>query len=115
MSETVICAVISAIAAITVAVVGVIATRINAASAQRDRNAEAREAKSEERAKLRNEQMLLALEMQDANTQLTTAIANALLGGHNNGNVERAYSAVRAAEEKYKAFTERIVARQVTK
>lgn len=81
----------------------------------REKQAEEREAKEEARQLLREEKELLQLEMQDANTQLTEAVANAVLGGHNNGNVERAYAAVAESRAKYTAFMSRIVAHQVSK
>lgn len=40
---------------------------------------------------------------------------NALTGGHNNGNVERAREAARAAEEEYNKFIQRLASNQVAK
>lgn len=108
MSETIICTIVTGISTVVVAVVGAIAAHIG-------KSAKDRESREEQRENVRREESLLHMEMQDANTQLTIAIANALLGGHNNGNVEKAYKAVEATSNKYKDFTNRIVARHVAK
>ena len=69
---------------------------------------------SEERAKAREREARLAMKMQDANMQLTIVTANAVTGGHNNGNVERAKKAAEEASEEYAAFLREIAAKEIT-
>ena len=47
--------------------------------------------------------------------QLCVVTANALTGGHNNGNVERARQAAQEAEDAYNQFIQRLAANQVAK
>ena len=50
---------------------------------------------AEKHAELRRKESLLSLEMMDATLQLSIVTSNALTGGHNNGNVERAREAAK--------------------
>lgn len=52
----------------------------------------------------RQEEMRLSMQMMSATLQLSVVTANALTGGHNNGNVERAKAAAEKAESEYQAF-----------
>lgn len=97
----VICAIIAAVSAVMVAYIG--------------RKTELRAKKSEDRANLRQEESLLQLELMNANTQLTQAIGNAVLGGHNNGNVAIAKKNVEDALAKYQEFHNKLALRVVNK
>ncbi|MGA4517402.1 hypothetical protein ACPA0F_09045 [Solibacillus silvestris] len=68
---------------------------------------------NEQRAERRKEESLLLLEMTMASVELTEVCANALTGGHNNGNVEIAKSNVEKAKNKYANFQRRIVAEEI--
>lgn len=56
------------------------------------------------RAEQREKESRLAMQMMDATMQLSVVSANALAGGHNNGNVEAAKHAAEEASRAYKAF-----------
>lgn len=73
------------------------------------------DAKEEKRQALRRKESLLSMEMMDATMQLCVVTANALTGGHNNGNVERAREAEKAAAEKYRQFMRETTAYEVGK
>ena len=57
----------------------------------------------------------LQMEMNSATLQLCVVTSNALTGGHNNGNVERARQAAKEAEEAYNAYIQELAANQVAK
>ena len=63
----------------------------------------------------RAEETRLAMSMNSATLQLCVVTANALTGGHNNGNVERAREAAQEAEDAYNQFIQRLAANQVAK
>lgn len=69
----------------------------------------------EQREKKRTEEMRLSMKMMNATLQLSIVTANALTGGHNNGNVERAKQAAQEAEAEYQAFLQKIAAEEITK
>lgn len=84
--------------------------------AAKDRKAaEERDAKAEARAQLRERESRLSMKMLDATLQLSIVEANALVGGHNNGNVERARQAAQDAQTEYTAFLQEIAAHEVSK
>ena len=56
------------------------------------------------RAAQREKENRLSMQMLDATMQLSIVTANALTGGHNNGNVEAAKKAAQDASAAYKAF-----------
>ena len=56
------------------------------------------------RAIQREKENRLSMQMLDATMQLSIVTANALTGGHNNGNVEAAKKAAEDASRAYKAF-----------
>lgn len=60
-------------------------------------------------ADLRIRESKLAMKMQSANIQLSLVNANAVLGGHNNGNVAKAREAAEKAQEEYEAFLREVV------
>lgn len=111
----VICAALGLAGVVASAWFGYLGVKAKKEAADREKSAQAREEKEEARQLLREEKELLMLEMVDADTQLTEAIANAVLGGHNNGNVERARDAVAQSRAKYHDFMNRVVAHQVSK
>ena len=71
--------------------------------------------KAQEQAKMRERESRLSMKMIDASLQLSIVEANALTGGHNNGNVERARAAAEAAQIEYHAFLQDIAAHEVSK
>lgn len=71
--------------------------------------------KSERRAHLRQNESLLSLRMMDATLQLSVVTANALTGGHNNGNVEAARTAAQKVSEEYQELLRGVTAFEVGK
>ncbi len=63
----------------------------------------------------RAKEMQLSMSLIHATLQLGIVSANALTGGHNNGNVERAKEAARQAEEEYDTFLKELGANQCAK
>lgn len=57
----------------------------------------------------------LQMKMNSATLQLCVVTSNALTGGHNNGNVERARQSAKDAEEAYNAYIQELAANQVAK
>ena len=97
----IICAVITAVSAVAVALVGSNIRKSNA--------------RMEERAKLRQRESMLSLKMMDATLQLSIVTANALTGGHNNGNVKRARDAADAAAKEFEDFMREVTAHEISK
>ena len=97
----IICALIAAACSVAVALIG--------------RGVRASAARTERHAKLRQEEGLLSMKMMDATMQLCIVTANALTGGHNNGNVERAREASKIAAQEYENFMRRVTAHEVGK
>lgn len=91
--------IISAISAIIVAYIG--------------SRAKAMEEKAEKREKRREKESLLSMAMMDATMQLSTVNANALLGGHNNGNVEQAKAAAQKARDDYEQFLREVASQSL--
>ena len=91
---------IPALSAVVIAIVEAIAARERKQSKDEKARVAAREAR-------REEEMRLSMRMMDATLQLSVVAANALTGGHNNGNVERAKGAAQKAGDDYKAFLEK--------
>lgn len=100
--------IIPAISAVVVAVVEALAAK--------DRSRAKKQAETLKRhEQQRAEETRLAMAMNSATLQLCIVTANALTGGHNNGNVERAREAAREAEEEYNKFIQRLASNQVAK
>lgn len=59
---------------------------------------------AEVRAEQREKENRLSMQMLDATLQLSVVSANALTGGHNNGNVEAAKRAAEETSRAYRAF-----------
>ena len=55
------------------------------------------------------------MKMMSATLQLSVVTANALTGGHNNGNVEAARLAAETAQAEYEAFLQKVTAQEVAK
>lgn len=100
--------VISGIFAVFVALIELRASRDRKKSKE---EAEQQKQHEEERAKA----LWLSMSMSHATLQLGVVTANALTGGHNNGNVERARTAAKKAEEEYDSFLKELGTNQVAK
>ena len=99
--------IIPAASAIVVAIIEALAAR--------DRSRAKKQAETLKRhEQQRAEETRLAMAMNSATLQLCVVTANALTGGHNNGNVERAREAAQEAEA-YNQFIQRLAANQVAK
>lgn len=101
MTDTIICAVISGACLVACSVIGA--------------KSERRRKKDERRAELRQKESLLSLKLMSATLALATVSANALTGGHNNGNVEAAREAAQHASEEYQEFMQSVTAYEVGK
>lgn len=100
--------VVPAVATIIVAIIEAIAHRDRKRTQQL---AEDIELKSEFRA----EESRCSMQMMYATLQLSIVTANALTGGHNNGNVERARDAAQKAEADYQKFLQKVAASAINK
>ncbi len=105
MMTEIICAIIAGIASVITASVGVAVNRANKRSEHR----------AERHAELRQRENLLSLRMMDATLQLSVVCSNALTGGHNNGNVERAREAAQKVAADYENFMRETTAHEVSK
>ena len=92
----IICAAITAVASIGVALVGMNIRKSNA--------------RMEARAALRQRESMLSLQLMDATLQLSVVTSNALTGGHNNGNVAKAREAADKAAADLEAFIREVTA-----
>lgn len=63
----------------------------------------------------RAEESKLSMQMMDATMQLSIVSANALSGGHNNGNVEAAKEAAERAQEEYQNFLRKVASEAMNK
>lgn len=97
----IICAAITAVASIGVALVGMNIRKSNA--------------RMEARAALRQRESMLSLKMMDATLQLSIVTSNALTGGHNNGNVKRARDAADKAAQEFEDFMREVTAHEISK
>lgn len=99
MNTEIICTIIAGAASIIAALVGWNVTRSNK--------------RAERHAELRQKESLLSLRMMDATLQLSVVTSNALTGGHNNGNVERARVSAQNVAAEYEDFMRNITAHEV--
>lgn len=99
---------ISSVCTVAVALIG-----MKAAESQK-RNAEYQEEEREAR-RLREQESRLSMAMMGATLQLSIVNANALTGGHNNGNVELARKAAEKAQADYNAFLQATAATALNK
>lgn len=95
----IVCAIVTGIFSVIVAIIGLNVRKSNKIAAHQ--------------AELRQEESLLSLRMMDATLQLSVVTSNALTGGHNNGNVERAREAAQNVAEEYEDFLRKIAAHEV--
>lgn len=97
------------------AISAIVVAAIEAVAAKDRKRAKKREETLKRHEQQRAEETRLAMAMNSATLQLCVVTANALTGGHNNGNVERARQAAQQAEAEYDAFVQRLAANQVAK
>ena len=109
----VVLALISAIASVTVAIVGAIAL-VKQAKVKADNEAE--KARANHRAEQRHRESLLSMRMMEANTELTICMALNQLSGRDMEicDVERALRKAQEAKEAYDAYLQEIGKEQVT-
>ena len=88
---------------------------IEALAAKDRKRAKAASEKQEKRAAQRAEESRLSMQMMDATLQLSIVCANALAGGHNNGNVERAKAAAEKAQADYEKFVQKLASNELAK
>lgn len=100
--------IVPALATIVVAIIEAIAARERKRARKRD---EAASLRADQRA----EESRLSMAMMSATLQLSVVTANALTGGHNNGNVEAARLAAQDAETRYQAFLQRVAAGEIAR
>ena len=97
------------------AISAIVVAAVEAVAAKDRKRAKKREETLKRHEQQRAEETRLAMAMNSATLQLCVVTANALTGGHNNGNVERARQAAQQAEAEYDAFVQRLAANQVAK
>ena len=97
------------------AAAAVIVAIIEAVAAVDRKNTKKSRAEAEKREALRTEEARLSMKMMSATLQLSVVTANALTGGHNNGNVEAARLAAETAQAEYEAFLQKVTAQEVAK
>lgn len=109
----VVLALISAIASVTVAIVGAIAL-VKQAKVKAENEAE--KARTNHRAEQRHRESLLSMRMMEANTELTICMALNQLSGRDMEicDVERALRKAQEAKEAYDAYLQEIGKEQVT-
>lgn len=104
------------ILAIVFPVIGTIIVAIIEKNAAKEREVyKAKIEKDEARAVVREKESRLSMKMSDAILQLSIVTANAVTGGHNNGNIEKAKEAVQVAQNEYALFLQEIAAHEVSK
>ena len=93
----------------------IIVAYINYRAVQDRKKNEERDKKTDEIAVRREKESRLSMKMMDATLQLSVVTANAVLGGHNNGNVEKAKQAAEEARAQYLNFLQDIASHEVAK
>lgn len=100
--------IIPALATIVVAVIELVA--------HKDRKkTQAFNEEMEKNSEFRKEESRCSMQMMYATLQLSIVTANALTGGHNNGNVEQARLEAQKAESEYQRFLQKVAATTITK
>lgn len=79
-----------------------------------NRNQKTEHSKNEERAKAREKESRLSMDLMEATSELSDVIAIAVSGGHVNGNVEQARERAKLARENYRQFVRDQAAKNVT-
>ena len=69
--------------------------------------------KVERRSERRKKETMLSLQMMSATMHLSIVCANAVTGGHNNGNVEAAKEEALKAEQAYKEFERELLSEEI--
>lgn len=100
--------IISALSLIVVAIIG------KEQRVEHEKTEAARE-REEERAKVRETESRLSMDLMEATSELSDVIAIAVSGGHVNGNVEAARERAKVARENYHDFIHTQAAKNVTK
>lgn len=100
---------------IAAAIATVLVALIEYAAAKDRRKTKAERKADELRDQERTEESRLSMKMMSATLQLSVVTSNALTGGHNNGNVERAKKAAEEAEKEYQAFLQRVTAQEINR
>lgn len=100
--------IISGIFTVIVAVIELVANRDRKRTKQLTEDLEQKSA-------LREEESRCSMQMMYATLQLSIVTANALTGGHNNGNVEQAKIVAQKAEEDYQKFLQKVAASAINK
>lgn len=80
-----------------------------------NKNQKAEQSKAEERAKAREQESRLSMDLMEATSELADVIAIAVSGGHVNGNVESAREQAKIARENYHNFVHDLAAKNVAK
>ena len=93
----------------------VIVAIIEAVAHKERKRATALAEKMTARSERRAEESRLSMQMMSATLQLSVVTANALTGGHNNGNVQAAKEAAEKAEREYQEFLQRVAATAINK
>lgn len=101
MNTEIICALIAGLASVITAMLGFSIKRSNK--------------RAEAHAKLRERESLLSISMMDAILQLSVVTSNAVTGGHNNGNVERAREAAQKVAAEYEDFIRQTTAHELVR
>lgn len=97
------------------AIVLVVVALIGKTQKAEQAKAEAGRAKAEARAKVREQESRLSMDMMESTSELADVIAIALSGGKLNGNVESARERAKIARENYHDFLHEQAARNVAK
>lgn len=97
------------------AVVLVVVALIGKSQKEEHTAAEAARSKAEERAKVRETESRLSMNMMEATSELSDVIAIAVSGGKVNGNVEAAREKAKIAREAYRDFVHQQAAHNVAK
>ena len=100
--------IVPALATVTVAV-------IEAIAANGRKQTKKQIEKAEKRSERRMKENQLSMQMMSATLQLSVVTANALTGGHNNGNVEKARQAAQNAQERYEEFLAAVAIEELNK
>lgn len=99
MGTEIICTIITGVVSIVVTAMGINNVRHNK--------------KTERHLALRRRENLLSLKMMDATLQLSVVTSNALTGGHNNGNVEKARETAEKVAKEYDEFLKEVTAHEI--
>lgn len=97
------------------AVAGIIVAIIELRAAKDRKKTQQLTEELRQRSELKAEESRCSMQMMYATLQLSVVTSNALTGGHNNGNVERARIDAQKAEADYQAFLQKVAASTINK